>query len=107
MGLESAACIPIPACQVLSVNLRTKGMAPDTLTPCKIRAPSASSEVLRLLATLDPARSVSVTAATDGAAHNPCLHTARYLLYCLTCAFHQSFLKLVWLLLTAIRYHPS
>ena len=42
-------------------------MAPDTLTPCKIRAPSASSEVLKLLATLDPARSVSVTAAVDGA----------------------------------------
>ena len=44
-----------------------QGMAPDTLTPCKLRAPSASSEILDLLATLDPARATSTGAAADGA----------------------------------------
>ncbi len=53
------------------MSLHAQGMAPDALTPCKIRAPSASSEVLKLLATLDPARSVSITAAADGAARSP------------------------------------
>ena len=33
--------------------------------PCQLRAPSANSEILNLLATLDPARSTSIT--VDGA----------------------------------------
>lgn len=56
-------------------------MAPDTLTPCKLRAPSANSEILNLLATLDPARSTSLTPLTDGALKLPSflLNHAEYL----------------------------